>query len=234
MATAIDQQHLKPVSNQQQFTAYQQWHPPNSNNNDSSNGYTPPAATTTMPPSSRTPTNSQTSQTLPEATMAEEVPEVPAQKPIPAARGGRGGRGRARGGRAAPRGKARVTKASATAKAVTGRGRRQKVYDNPKAQAAHERMAELKASFNHLTRVMKPALNELADRNLAKLAANPHIHEEVPEVKEMHKFLDRRLRETIQGENARRRLATAHVEKLYAVNMALIREQSKVSSVYIM
>lgn len=169
--------------------------------------------------SSATPTNSQ---------LSAEA-EVPGPAPATAARGGRGGRGKARGGRApaAPK-QGKVTKPAAV-KQQTGRGRRQKVYDNVKAQAAHERMGELKAAFNNLTRAMKPALNELAERTLKKLTDEPEAAEMAPEAAEIHRFLDGRLGETIRSIDQERGLKVANAEKMFEKNKEVTKNAYQVS-----
>jgi len=161
--------------------------------------------------------------------MDEDPSGIPAQQASPA-KGGRGGKAKARGGRAAPRGKAKVSKGASNARQANARGRRQKVYEFIKAQAAHERMAELKAQFTQLARAMKPALNELADRTIAKLTSNPKAHEEVPEAREVHQFLDRRLEDTIKTTDNEHHMQVSNAEKLFKLNTQLARDECTVSS----
>lgn len=85
--------------------------------------------------------------------------DVAVHHPSPAKRG----RGRGRGG--AGRGGA---SARARGKPAVRRGRA-KFYDNSRAQAAHERQRDLKNNYASLAAAMKPALEELADRNLDRL-----------------------------------------------------------------
>jgi len=163
--------------------------------------------------------------------MAEELTGVAATQASPA-KGGRGGKAKARGGRAPAKSKAKtakVTKANANAKPGAGRGRRQKVYDYIKAQAAHERMSELKSHFTQLTRAMKPALSELADRTLTKLSNNPKAHEEIPEAQEIHSFLDQRVDGTIETASLEHRMQVDNATKLRDVNTEIAREQCTVS-----
>lgn len=110
------------------------------------------------------------------------------QQPSPTKRG----RGRGRGG--AGRGAA---SARARGKPTTGRRGRAKVYETSRAQAAHERQRDLKNSYAALSAAMKPALEELADRNLDLLKSNFDAHKEVDQYKEITNFLDQRLDDTL-------------------------------------
>lgn len=95
-------------------------------------------------------------------------------------------------------------------------------------------MSELKSNFTQLTRLMKPALNELADRTLAKLNNNPKAHEEVPEAHTVHKFLDQRLDETIKSLGLRMGTQVAHATKMHDINTNLAREECTVSYIMLM
>lgn len=166
--------------------------------------------------------------------MAEEVTGGAAQTASPA-KGGRGGRNKTRGGRAPAKSKAKVakvTKAASTAKQGAGRGRRQKVYDFIKAQAVHERMTELKSHFTQLARAMKPALNELADRTLAKLTNDPKSHERVPEAESVHGFLDQRLKDTLEAADIELKIRTDNAIKMFELNTRLTREECTVSATH--
>jgi hypothetical protein len=101
------------------------------------------------------------------------------------------GRGRGKGrGRAPAKTKVKITKPQ------TGRGRRLKMFETIKAQAAHERLQELKSAFTSLAKLVKPALQELADRALNKLNDDPRAHDKIVEARVCLKFLDERLIET--------------------------------------
>jgi hypothetical protein len=107
------------------------------------------------------------------------------------------GKGKGKGRAKAPaKAKAKITKPA-------GRGRRHKAYDSITAQAAHERLIELKAAWNSLTKLVKPALQELADRSLKQLNGDPKAHENVPEAEVCTKFLDQRLADTIEAADRR-------------------------------
>ncbi|KAK4177373.1 hypothetical protein QBC36DRAFT_185267 [Triangularia setosa] len=106
------------------------------------------------------------------------------------ARGGRG-RGGSRGGRG------RGGKSSQP-KAPTGRGRRQKLYEDSKVQAAHERAQELKQAWGVLVKLVKPAVQEIADRSINELLEDPGVVERVPEYDEAQKFLKQRYEDTLK------------------------------------
>jgi hypothetical protein len=163
--------------------------------------------------------------------MADELAGGTAQSVSPA-KGGRGGRIKGRGGRPATKSKAKtakVSKAAANPKQGAGRGRRQKVYEFLKAQAAHERMAELKSQFTQLARAMKPALNELADRTLSKLNNDPAAHDKVPESQDVHQFLDQRLKDTMATADIAHKMQVDTATKMYKLNSRLARDECTVS-----
>ncbi|KAK0732836.1 hypothetical protein B0T21DRAFT_202251 [Apiosordaria backusii] len=106
------------------------------------------------------------------------------------ARGGRG-RGGSRGGRG------RGAKSSQP-KAPAGRGRRQKLYEDSKVQAAHERAQELKQAWGVLVKLVKPAVQEIADTSINELLEDPSVVERVPEYDEAQKFLKQRYEDTLK------------------------------------
>ncbi|CAN8097439.1 unnamed protein product [Discula destructiva] len=118
-------------------------------------------------------------------------------QPSPARRG----RGRGRGG--AGRGGASTR---ARGKPAVGRRGRAKVYDHPRAQAAHERQRDLKTAYATVAAAMKPALEELADRNLDRLRSDLDAHKEVDEYTEITSFLDERLEGRLAELETERRL----------------------------
>lgn len=105
-------------------------------------------------------------------------------------------RGRGRGRWTRPR-NTKVTK-PAQQKAPSGRGRRQKVYDNLRVQAAHERTQELKQAFLAISKLVKPAAQEVADRSINELLEDPALYKQVPQYGATKKFLRDRHHETIQ------------------------------------
>jgi hypothetical protein len=99
-----------------------------------------------------------------------------------------------------------------------------------KAQAAHERMAELKTNFNTLARAMKPALSELADRTIKKLTDEPDLAEKAPEAAEIRRFLDSRLGETIRSIDQERDLKVANAKEMFRKNIEVTKVAALVST----
>ncbi|KAK4146295.1 uncharacterized protein C8A04DRAFT_9867 [Dichotomopilus funicola] len=148
-----------------------------------------------------------------EDTITEDAPatQTTTSSRAAASSGGRGrGRGRwPRGGKGN-----RVTKA-APPKAATGRGRRQKVYDEPKVQAAYERTQELKQAFLTLSKAVKPVLLELADRSVNEMIQNPNFHKDLPEHQIISNFLRKRHQETHRLNNLQLEQNLAMIDKVY-------------------
>ncbi|KAK4158415.1 hypothetical protein C8A00DRAFT_10898 [Chaetomidium leptoderma] len=127
--------------------------------------------------------------------MSEDVPV--AQHAAPArATATTSGRGRGRG-RWARTKNPKVTK-PAQQKAPAGRGRRHKVYDSVEVQAAHERTQELKQAFSAVVKLVKPAIQEIADRTIINLFEDPAAYKRVPEYDATKKFLRERHEDSIQ------------------------------------
>ncbi|KAK3302396.1 uncharacterized protein B0T15DRAFT_496864 [Chaetomium strumarium] len=105
------------------------------------------------------------------------------------------GRGRGRWTRARS---AKVTKPAQQRGAPAGRGRRQKVYDSLKVQAAHERAQELKQAFAAVGKLVKPAIQEIADRSINELLEDPDAHKKVPQYDAIQDFLRQRHEDTIR------------------------------------
>lgn len=127
------------------------------------------------------------------------------QQPSPTKRGR--GRGRGASGRGGPSARAR-------GKPTTGRRGRAKVYETSRAQAAHERQRDLKNSYATLAAAMKPALEDLADRNLHLLKSNFNAHKEVDQYSDITAFLDQRYhaRLSVLDENLKMDLAFTNHE----------------------
>ncbi|TLD12408.1 uncharacterized protein PgNI_03824 [Pyricularia grisea] len=117
---------------------------------------------------------------------------------------GRGrGRGRGRGTTGASRG---TNKKTAVVAATNGRGvnpaahktTAEAVADGSftRAQAAEERSKELRANFIAVSNAIKPALEELAERNINLLRDSFDAHEEVAAFKEIRRFLQNRYDDT--------------------------------------
>ncbi|KAK0623149.1 hypothetical protein B0T14DRAFT_564542 [Immersiella caudata] len=98
-------------------------------------------------------------------------------------------RGRGRGRGRVYRGKGKIAKPAPTKPVGTGRGRRHKVYESARAQAAHERIQELKSAFATVAKVVKPAAQEIADRSVNELLQDPDLIKKVPEFDNIQAFL---------------------------------------------
>lgn len=113
------------------------------------------------------------------------------------ARGGRGGAGRkmlGRGGIA----KRTARKNAAAPKRGGGRPRgrgRNKRYEDPRVQAAHDRQNFLRDLYSEVASAMKPVLEDLADETVKTLVENPTAHKDVPEYVAVQEELDRRFEE---------------------------------------
>ncbi|KAH8782824.1 hypothetical protein F5883DRAFT_403423 [Diaporthe sp. PMI_573] len=125
------------------------------------------------------------------------------QQPSPVKRG----RGRGRGSSARGAASARAGR-----KVTAGRRGRQKVYETSRAQAAHERQRDLKNAYATVAAAMKPALEELADRNIELLKSKFDAHEEVDRYTEIIRFLDERLQGRLSELDAKLKLSTATAE----------------------
>lgn len=115
--------------------------------------------------------------------------ESPAREPSTAStstrgrgRGGRGGRGRGRGGGRGGNANAGVAKLTSTrgGRGGTRRGRA-KNFSDSRVQAAYERQRDLKATYQAVAHALKPALQELAERNIDELLQNPDMYKNTAE-----------------------------------------------------
>lgn len=162
-----------------------------------------------------------------EDTIMEDAPvaQTTTSSRAAASSGGRGrGRGRwPRGGKGS-----RVTKA-APAKAAAGRGRRQKVYDEPKVQAAYERTQELKQAFLTLSKAVKPVLQELGDRSVNEMIQNPNFHKGLPEHQIIHNFLRKRHEETHRLNNLRLEQNLVMIDKVHESQVQKVWDEFNVS-----
>lgn len=147
--------------------------------------------------------------------------------PAPAAPSTRGGRGRGRG-RGSARGRGRVAK-PAQPKAASGRGRRQKMYESARCQAAHERMQELRSSYAVVAKAVKPVALEIADQSLNELASNPDIFKQVPEYDEVQSFLKERLADAKSTIDMERDVEFDMLRHLYAGQQEITHSEFNVS-----
>ncbi|KAL2181381.1 uncharacterized protein P884DRAFT_189189 [Thermothelomyces heterothallicus CBS 202.75] len=149
--------------------------------------------------------------------------DVPVTQSATASRGTASGRGRGRGRWARPK-NTKVTK-PAQQKAASGRGRRHKVYDNLKVQAAHERTQELKQAFLAVGKLVKPAIQEIADRSVNELLEDPTLYKQVPEYGATKKFLRERHEATIRQCNDRLRQGLAMAEHVWQAQHQKVMEE---------
>ncbi|KAG8165728.1 hypothetical protein KVR01_004280 [Diaporthe batatas] len=125
------------------------------------------------------------------------------QQPSPVKRG----RGRGRGSSARGAASARAGR-----KVTAGRRGRQKIYETSRAQAAHERQRDLKNAYATVAAAMKPALEELADRNIDLLKSRFDAHQEVDQYTDITRFLDERLQGRLSELDAKLKLSTSTAE----------------------
>ncbi|CAI4211502.1 unnamed protein product [Parascedosporium putredinis] len=131
------------------------------------------------------------------------APSSPAPMDTPTKGRGRG-RGKGRGKRK-PIAKPKVT--TAVKKPIpTGRRGRIKQYNDPLVQAAYERQREVKTAYLSIISHVKPALEELASRNIDKLKNDSTVHKTVPEYRAIKGQLDARLAKVV--DNAKEVLET--------------------------
>ncbi|KAK0711471.1 hypothetical protein B0H67DRAFT_555443 [Lasiosphaeris hirsuta] len=132
-------------------------------------------------------------------------------------------RGRGRG-RVARGGKGRIAK-PAPPKPVQGRGRRHKMYESSRAQAAHERMQELKSAFASVAKLVKPAVQEIADRSINELTQDSTAYQKVPEYEVAQGFLRTRLADTKKSLENQRQIETAFLDTLYQAQKRTTTEE---------
>ncbi|KAM0610226.1 hypothetical protein ACHAP0_007019 [Verticillium nonalfalfae] len=138
---------------------------------------------------------------------------TPTPKPTP-----QKGKGRGRGRKSAAATKkataaaiAAANAAAAPRKTIGGRRGRTKQFDDDKTQASYERQRELKAYYNELASVIKPALADLADRQIEAMKEDADFHKRVPEYHVLVKELNARLDAEVD-KAARRRVISTNAE----------------------
>lgn len=165
--------------------------------------------------------------------------------PAPSGRGGRGGRGR--GGRGRGRGGGRggaannnsnttasntagVTKQTAPrgGRGKTGRGRA-KTFADTRVQAAYERQRDLKSLYQSVATVLKPALQELAERNIDELINSPDGYKQVDGYEPLMNQLQEKLDTSLQQNDKRFELDTKLAESTYQAEQDFHNKQFEVS-----
>lgn len=166
--------------------------------------------------------------TYPPADLSEADDNVPEEVPVHAtATTSTRGRGRGRG--RVYRGKGKIAK-PAPVKPTSGRGRRHKVYESVRAQAAHERIQELKSAFATVAKAVKPAVQEIADRNLNQLGQDPSIYKKVPEYEDIENFLTDRLAGTKKTIEMQYKTGTTMLNHLYQAQQEATHDEFTVCS----
>jgi hypothetical protein len=132
------------------------------------------------------------------------------------------------------RGKGRNGPKAAAARAgikKTGNGRRgrQKLYGSLIAQAAAERMKELKASFSAVAAAVAPALDDFAQRTLDFMKSDARSHEIVPEHQEVIAFLNTRHKATINRITKKTKADVKVVKANLELNQRVARQSFLVS-----
>lgn len=123
--------------------------------------------------------------------------------PAPSRGRGRGGRGRGRG-RGGGRGASQAAGVPKTTSTRGGRGGvrrgRAKNFSDSRVQASYERQRDLKSVYQTVTAALKPALQELAERNVDEILADPdrfrNVDEHLPVISQLQKRLDKALQQT--------------------------------------
>ncbi|KAI1173761.1 hypothetical protein F4777DRAFT_424533 [Nemania sp. FL0916] len=121
---------------------------------------------------------------------------------------------------------ARKNAAAAALKKVgrpKGRGRN-KVYEDPRVQAAYERQKVLRDLYSEVAGAIKPVLEDLADRNIQKLIESPTAHKEPTEYEVLQRQLDDRLAETIRAADRELKTKTAISEQQFQLYTAGTRK----------
>ncbi|PHH50949.1 hypothetical protein CFIMG_005717RA [Ceratocystis fimbriata CBS 114723] len=150
-------------------------------------------------------TSTATSTPTPTSAPAANANSTSRKAPV-VSRSTRAARGRARGGRSRGRG-GRQNAASNRTNAGVGQGRkgrgRIKQFGDALVQACYERSREVKDHYNLLLAALRPALGDLAQRNIDKLMAEPHAHELTPEYQKVIEGVNARFAQTINEINVR-------------------------------
>jgi hypothetical protein len=125
---------------------------------------------------------------------AAQAAETPQEAPQETPKGRQNAKGRGRGGKRKGTGKGKAAQKPAAKKtATTGRRGRLKQFNDARVQAVYERQRELKAQFNQVAHVLRPALLDLADRETEQLSEDPEYHKQNAYIAALQQtLLDRR------------------------------------------
>lgn len=158
--------------------------------------------------------------------------ESPAREPPTRGRG-RGARsGRAGRGRGGGRGASTTVAAKTAAAARGGRGGlrrgRAKNFSDSRVQAAYERQRDLKATYQAVAHALKPALQELAERNVDDLLQNPRRYKEAKEYSPIQQTLVHNLENRSSEFQNRLNVDLQLAEKTLNAEQQIINQQFEV------
>lgn len=158
--------------------------------------------------------------------------DQPAAPPTSGRGRGRGGRGRGRG-RGGGRGASQAANANKTTSSRGGRGGvrrgRAKNFSDSRVQAAYERQRDLKSLYQIVSAAIKPALQELAERNTDELLADPDRYKNVDEYQPVVSELQDRLDTALRQSQRRLDFDLGAAEKRFDGDQYIINSQFKVS-----
>lgn len=125
------------------------------------------------------------------------------------------GRGRGRGGY----GRAAASRAAAARKAAAANAQQSlKPSDSSyRTQAVEERVKELRNAFAAVSNAVRPALEELAERNVDLLRDQFNAHTEVAAFKQIRKFLDTRSKDALGLVSRRYEADAAQAKRSYEI-----------------
>lgn len=149
---------------------------------------------------------------------------------------GRGGRGRGRG-RGGGRGASQAAAVNKNTSTRGGRGGvrrgRAKTFSDSRVQAAYERQRDLKSLYQAVTAALKPALQELAERNVDEILADPDRFRNVDEYLPVIGQLQDRLAKALKQSENHLSLDLGIAENMYEGEQYMIKKQFEVSRIYV-
>lgn len=178
------------------------------------------------------------------AQTATPGPAAPAAAPAAASgagrggrgRGGRGGRGRGRGGGRGGASSTTTANAGITKPAVVARGGRggtrrgrAKTFPEARVQAAYERQRDLKQLYQTVAAMMKPALQDLADRNIEDIVSDPDAFRRAIEYAPCVRGLDERLQDRCRQISARTDLDQQLADRTHEAEQQILHQTYEVS-----
>lgn len=106
---------------------------------------------------------------------------------------------------------------------------RAKTFTDSRVQAAYERQRDLKATYQAVAHALKPALQELAERNVDELMQNPDRHREAQEHYPVIRQLQRNLEAKLTEHQKRRDMDLALAKSLYEADQYVATQEFHVS-----